>query len=189
MQIWNARCKGDTCDVQRVAINGLDWTLGQPKSVIIGKELWWLVQSANDYRLVLFRPTRLAALLVLGPSLLVQRKWSNLNLVRLPVWFTSSSDWNWNYKSNWIPAKFLALFLIFRLLASAQAEKVVQFHWNPSCGASTCSWSSASNNRPIKDRHLRPAGVVSLQGAAGHLMRTGYWGCTHQPTYTSCNCL
>ena len=75
-----------------------------------------------------------------------------------------------------IPSKFLALFLIFRLLAPAQAEKVVQFHWNPSCGASTCSWSPASNNRPIKDRHLRPAGVVSLQGAAGHLMRTGYNG-------------
>ena len=81
-----------------------------------------------------------------------------------------------------IPAKFLALFLISKLLASAQAEKVVQFHWNPSCGASTCSWSWASNNRPIKDRHLRPAGVVSLQGAAGHLIRTGYYGHnTHQP--------
>ena len=85
-----------------------------------------------------------------------------------------------------IPAKFLALFLISKLLASAQAEKVVQFHWNPSCGASTCSWSWASNNRPIKDRHSRP-GVVSLQGAAGHLMRTGYNG-HNTRTYTSCNC-
>ena len=122
-----------------------------------------------------------------GPLLLVQRKWSNLNLVRLPVWFTSSSDWNWNYKSNWIPAKFLALFLIFRLLASTRAEKVVQFHWNPSCGASTCSWSWASNNPPIKDRHSRPAGVVSLQGAPGHLMRTGYNG-HNTRTYTSYNC-
>ena len=119
------RCKGYTCEVQRFAMTGLDCTLRQhksviigkevwwlvqsaqdnPRSVIIGKELWWLVQSANDYRLVLFRPTRLAALLVLGPSLLVQRKWSNLNLVRLPVWFTSSSDWNWNYESNWNTSK------------------------------------------------------------------------------------
>ena len=32
-------CKGDTCDMQRVAMTGLDCTLVQLTSVIIGKEL------------------------------------------------------------------------------------------------------------------------------------------------------